>query len=66
MNDVVSTYTCFYSCRNGVISIDTCFFACFFANLSNECWVRLDRSATLPKALKKVESLSNGWKSNQV
>ena len=29
-------------------------------NLSTECWVRLNRFATLSKALKKVESLSNG------
>ena len=29
-------------------------------NLSNKCWVHLNRSATLSKALKKVENLSNG------
>ena len=29
-------------------------------NLLNECWVHLNRSVTLSKVLKKVESLSNG------
>ena len=32
----------------------------YSTNLPNECWVRLNRSATLSKALKEVESLSNG------
>ena len=58
----IALFHCLYHCSKLKVGLNGCNFCSTFllTNVLNECWVCLNRWATLSKALKNFESLSNG------